>query len=61
MDLPVENMKWATNHAIQDEYSYQVDGSTFETMIRRVTVTVSIYDAFTTKFQYPSFKSLAIS
>ena len=25
----IENMKWATNHAIQDESSYQVDGSTF--------------------------------
>ena len=34
----IENMQWATNHAIQDESSYQVDGVTFKTMIQRVMV-----------------------
>lgn len=32
----IENMQWATNHAIQDESSYQVEGSTFRNYDQKV-------------------------
>ena len=49
-------MKWATNHAIQDESSYQVDGSTFRNYDTKSHGTVSIYDALRQSFNIPALK-----
>ncbi|MBG1694977.1 penicillin-binding protein [Staphylococcus aureus] len=53
----IENMKWATNHAIQDESSYQVDGSTFRNYDTKSHGTVSIYDALRQSFNIPALKA----
>ena len=44
----IENMQWATNHAIQDESSYSIDGGTFRNYDSQGHGTVSAYDK--TKF-----------
>ena len=53
----IENMKWSTNHAVQDESSYWVDGSQFKNYDTKSHGTVSIYDALRQSFQYSSFKT----
>ncbi|MBW7536079.1 hypothetical protein J5E81_10270, partial [Streptococcus pneumoniae] len=50
-------MKWATNPAIQDESSYQVDGSTFRNYDTKSLGTVSIYDALRQSFNIPALKA----
>ena len=51
-------MKWSTNHAIQDESSYWVDGSQFKNYdTKRSHGTVSIYDALRQSFNIPALKT----
>ena len=49
-------MQWATNHAIQDESSYQVEGSTFRNYDQKGHGTVSMYDAIRQSFNIPALK-----
>ena len=49
-------MKWSTNHAIQDESSYWVDGSQFKNYDTKGHGTVSIYDALRQSFNIPALK-----
>ena len=49
-------MKWSTNHAIQDESSYWVDGSQFKNYDTKSHGTVSIYDALRQSFNIPALK-----
>ncbi len=53
----IENMNWTTNHAIQDESSYQVDGSTFRNYDTKSHGTVSAYDALRQSFNIPALKT----
>ncbi|MEQ6029074.1 transglycosylase domain-containing protein [Staphylococcus saccharolyticus] len=53
----IENMKWATNHAIQDESSYWVDGAQFKNYDTQSHGTVSIYDALRQSFNIPALKT----
>ena len=53
----IENMHWATNHALQDESSYQVDGSTFRNYDTKSHGTVNIYDALRQSFNIPALKA----
>ena len=53
----IENMKWSTNHAIQDESSYWVDGSQFKNYDTKGHGTVSIYDALRQSFNIPALKT----
>lgn len=53
----IENMQWATNHAIQDESSYQVEGSTFRNYDQKGHGTVSMYDAIRQSFNIPALKT----
>lgn len=50
-------MQWATNHAIQDESSYQVEGSTFRNYDQKGHGTVSMYDAIRQSFNIPALKT----
>ena len=50
-------MKWSTNHAIQDESSYWVDGSQFKNYDTKGHGTVSIYDALRQSFNIPALKT----
>ncbi|MCG7339650.1 penicillin-binding protein [Staphylococcus sp. ACRSN] len=53
----IENMQWATNHAIQDEESYQVDGVTFKNYDTKSHGTVKLYDALRESFNIPALKA----
>lgn len=53
----IENMSWATNHAIQDEESYQVDGVTFRNYDTKSHGTVKLYDALRESFNIPALKA----
>lgn len=53
----IENMKWATNHAYQDESSYEIDGSVFRNYDTNNHGTVSMYDALRQSFNIPALKS----
>jgi penicillin-binding protein 1A len=53
----IENMNWATNHAIKDESSYQVDGVTFRNYDTKGHGTVKIYDALRQSFNIPALKA----
>ncbi|MFV5901293.1 transglycosylase domain-containing protein [Staphylococcus gallinarum] len=53
----IENMQWATNHAIQDESSYQVDGVTFKNYDTKSHGTVKLYDALRESFNIPALKA----
>ena len=50
-------MKWSTNHAVQDESSYWVDGSQFKNYDTKSHGTVSIYDALRQSFNIPALKT----
>ena len=49
-------MQWATNHAIQDESSYSIDGGTFRNYDSQGHGTVSAYDALRQSFNIPALK-----
>ncbi|MES3703691.1 transglycosylase domain-containing protein [Staphylococcus arlettae] len=53
----IENMNWATNHAIQDEESYQVDGVTFSNYDTESHGEVKLYDALRQSFNIPALKA----
>ena len=53
----IENMQWATNHAIQDESSYWVDGSEFKNYDTKSHGKVSAYDALRQSFNIPALKT----
>ncbi|BGE82418.1 transglycosylase domain-containing protein [Staphylococcus petrasii] len=53
----IENMQWATNHAIQDESSYQIDGGTFQNYDSQGHGRVSAYDALRQSFNIPALKT----
>ena len=53
----IENMNWATNHAIQDEESYQVDGVTFRNYDTESHGEVKLYDALRQSFNIPALKA----
>ena len=50
-------MQWATNHAIQDESSYWVDGSEFKNYDTKSHGKVSAYDALRQSFNIPALKT----
>ena len=50
-------MNWATNHAIQDEESYQVDGVTFRNYDMEGHGEVKLYDALRQSFNIPALKT----
>ena len=50
-------MQWATNHAIQDESSYSIDGGTFRNYDSQGHGTVSAYDALRQSFNIPALKA----
>ena len=47
-------MQWATNHAIQDESSYSIDGGTFRNYDGNGHGTVTAYDALRQSFNIPA-------
>ena len=49
-------MQWATNHAIQDESSYSIDGGTFRNYDGNGHGTVTAYDALRQSFNIPRLK-----
>lgn len=53
----IENMQWATNHAIQDESSYSIDGDTFRNYDRNGHGTVTAYDALRQSFNNTALKT----
>ena len=53
----IENMQWATNHAMQDESSYSIDGGTFRNYDGQGHGTVSAYDALRQSFNIPALKA----
>lgn len=53
----IENMQWATNHAIQDESSYSIDGGTFRNYDGNGHGTVTAYDALRQSFNIPALKT----
>lgn len=53
----IENMQWATNHAIQDESSYTIDGGTFRNYDSQGHGTVSAYDALRQSYNIPALKT----
>lgn len=53
----IENMNWATNHAIQDEEAYQVDGVTFRNYDTKGHGEVKLYDALRQSFNIPALKA----
>lgn len=53
----IENMQWATNHAIQDESSYSIDGGTFQNYDGNGHGTVTAYDALRQSFNIPALKT----
>ena len=53
----IENMNWATNHAIQDESSYVVNGSTFRNYDTQSHGLVTMYDALRQSFNIPALKT----
>ncbi|MEL0538743.1 transglycosylase domain-containing protein [Staphylococcus debuckii] len=53
----IENMQWATNHAIQDESEYMVDGTTFRNYDTKSHGVVSMYDALRQSFNIPALKA----
>ena len=46
-------MQWATNHVMQDESSYSIDGGTFRNYDGQGHGTVSAYDALRQSFNIP--------
>ena len=50
-------MQWATNHAIQDESSYSIDGGTFRNYDGNGHGTVTAYDALRQSFNIPALKT----
>lgn len=50
-------MQWATNHAIQDESSYSIDGGTFRNYDRNGHGTVTAYDALRQSFNNTALKT----
>ena len=50
-------MQWATNHAIQDESEYMVDGTTFRNYDTKSHGVVSMYDALRQSFNIPALKA----
>ena len=52
----IENMQWATNHGIQDESSYQVDGTTFRNYDTNGHGLVKMYDALRQSFNIQRLK-----
>ena len=50
-------MQWATNHAMQDESSYSIDGGTFRNYDGQGHGTVSAYDALRQSFNIPALKA----
>lgn len=53
----IENMQWATNHAIQDESSYSIDSGTFRNYDGNGHGTVTAYDALRQSFNIPALKT----
>ena len=50
-------MQWATNHVMQDESSYSIDGGTFRNYDGQGHGTVSAYDALRQSFNIPALKA----
>lgn len=53
----IENMQWATNHELQDEAAYMVDGTTFRNYDTKSHGNVSLYDALRQSFNIPALKA----
>ncbi|MEP9851954.1 transglycosylase domain-containing protein [Staphylococcus aureus] len=53
----IENMSWATNHAMEDDDEYQVDGVTFRNYDLEDHGTVKLYDALRQSFNIPALKA----
>ncbi|ANR68139.1 transglycosylase domain-containing protein [Staphylococcus equorum] len=53
----IENMSWATDHAMKDEEEYQVDGVTFRNYDMESHGTVKLYDALRQSFNIPALKA----
>lgn len=53
----IENLQWATNHSIQDESAYYLDGGTFRNYDGRGHGVVTIYDALRQSFNIPALKT----
>ena len=53
----IENMQWATNHEIQDEANYQVDGVGFKNYDGNGHGNVRLYDALRESFNIPALKA----
>lgn len=53
----IENLQWATNHALQDEAAYNVDGGTFRNYDQKSHGTVAMYDALRQSFNIPALKT----
>ncbi|ARJ51864.1 transglycosylase domain-containing protein [Staphylococcus lutrae] len=53
----IENMQWATNHAIQDESSYNINGGIFRNYDQQNHGKVSMYDALRQSFNIPALKT----
>ncbi|MGV3243951.1 transglycosylase domain-containing protein [Staphylococcus sp. 11261D007BR] len=53
----IDNLQWATNHSIQDEESYSIDGAVFRNYDQESHGTVTIYDALRQSFNIPALKT----
>ncbi|MGV3224147.1 transglycosylase domain-containing protein [Staphylococcus hyicus] len=53
----IENLQWATNHVLQDESAYNVDGGTFRNYDQKSHGTVALYDALRQSFNIPALKT----
>lgn len=53
----IDNMQWATNHSIQDESAYSIDGGVFHNYDQQSHGVVSIYDALRQSFNIPALKT----
>lgn len=53
----IENMQWATNHELQDESEYMVDGTTFRNYDTKSHGNVTLYDALRQSFNIPALKA----
>ncbi|MBI5975374.1 transglycosylase domain-containing protein [Staphylococcus canis] len=53
----IDNMQWATNHAMQDEAAYSIDGGVFRNYDQESHGVVTIYDALRQSFNIPALKT----
>ncbi|UXR79237.1 MULTISPECIES: transglycosylase domain-containing protein [unclassified Staphylococcus] len=53
----IDNLQWATNHSLQDESVYYIDGGAFRNYDQRSHGVVTIYDALRQSFNIPALKT----